>query len=66
MSHGTKKLRERFNNTCQIYTDGNRRVPRATGRINRVAGNAERLQQRISWDMCPSYTGCGICPLGEH
>lgn len=44
MSHGTKKLRERFNNTCQIYTDGSQQVPRATGRINWAAGDADRLQ----------------------
>lgn len=65
MSYGTKKLRARFNNTCQIYMDANHQVPRATGRIKWVAGNPERLQCRINWDMCPSYTGCGICPMGE-
>lgn len=66
MSHGTKKLREHFNNTCQIYTDSNEQFPRATGRINRIVGSAERLQWRTNWGIYSSHMGYGIYPLGEH
>lgn len=66
MSHGAKKRREHFNNTCQIYMDGNEQFPGATGRINWIAGGAERLQWRAGWDMCPGHTGHAVYPLGEH